>query len=484
MEADSTRRRTDVSSSSDKEREALKLAMLALIDTNVLLHYRRLEEIDWLDLTGVSGLTIVIPALVLRELDKHKDCHPNRRLKKRAQAVVADIGRKFSESFTCNLRSGVTAKLATDEPSISFEEHRLRTDVNDDYLIAALIQEREKQGGSTEIALISADIGITMKARQRGFRVIAPPSEARIPDEVDPSERKIQELEAQLRQIKAAMPNLAIVFQDDSSVLNATIHQAAPLPPEFAEWPLKNVKSKYRLLDGKGRPDRSTNPKSLAELVDLSNSLMGPSSEQIQAYNSALEGFYSEYAEYVQEMISYKDSCRRQIKLSLKLSNSGQIPAQDIDVHMHFPNGFTLIEKRQAPSPPSPPSPPREPGLFGIGRELARIRITEPLIPVLSSVRKPCPEPNVSSPTIRQTNSYDFRQHIQRIKHGYTADLAELIVQFEGGAAVHPFEIEYSIGAANVPTQTQGKLTVLVSLGPPRQSDRSVRALKELFGTP
>ena len=42
------------------------------LDTNVYLHYIDFEQIDWKKLID-SDFTIVVPPIVIREIDKHKD---------------------------------------------------------------------------------------------------------------------------------------------------------------------------------------------------------------------------------------------------------------------------------------------------------------------------------------------------------------------------------------------------------------------------
>jgi hypothetical protein len=45
------------------------------LDTNVLLHYRRIDEIDWLSISGTDAVVLLICPIVVRELDHHKDSH-------------------------------------------------------------------------------------------------------------------------------------------------------------------------------------------------------------------------------------------------------------------------------------------------------------------------------------------------------------------------------------------------------------------------
>ncbi|MGB8369799.1 MAG: PIN domain-containing protein [Verrucomicrobiia bacterium] len=61
------------------------------VDTNVLLHYRRLEEINWLSLSKSDEVVIVLCPAVIRELDEHKVSHPQNKFRKRAQEIIASL---------------------------------------------------------------------------------------------------------------------------------------------------------------------------------------------------------------------------------------------------------------------------------------------------------------------------------------------------------------------------------------------------------
>ncbi len=43
------------------------------LDTMVFLHYPLFTELDWLDMTGVEEVEIIISSVVFYELDEHKD---------------------------------------------------------------------------------------------------------------------------------------------------------------------------------------------------------------------------------------------------------------------------------------------------------------------------------------------------------------------------------------------------------------------------
>lgn len=61
--------------------------VVLFIDTNILLHFKPLKEIDWLEVTGAKAVRLVICLEVIKELDKHKR---NTRLQKRAERAIRE----------------------------------------------------------------------------------------------------------------------------------------------------------------------------------------------------------------------------------------------------------------------------------------------------------------------------------------------------------------------------------------------------------
>lgn len=99
----------------------------------------------------------------------------------------------------------------------------------------------------------------------------------------------------------------------------------------------------------------------------------------------------------------------------------------------------------------------------------------------LSSVR-PIPSPlampdfsriekigrNVSSPTIRRTNSYEIHFHVRTLKHKYQEPFETLFVAFDSWDTAKPFTVGYELSAGNVPNVVHGQLHVIVEVAETR----------------
>src|SRR5690348_14199336 len=132
------------------------------VDTNVLLHFKRFEEIDWISLTKSSAVTLLLAPIVLRELDDQKATNPQNKLRKRAQALATWVNSKLS-SADFRIREGVAIQFISEDPELDFEKHKLRREIGDDWLIASILDWRNNNTHA-DVRLVSDDSGILMKA--------------------------------------------------------------------------------------------------------------------------------------------------------------------------------------------------------------------------------------------------------------------------------------------------------------------------------
>jgi predicted ribonuclease YlaK len=74
------------------------------LDTNVYLHYKLFDQIDWQEIVHGDAITIVIPPVIIRELNKNKEAHPQTRIRKRAAAVIKKLARLFEAASSVKRR--------------------------------------------------------------------------------------------------------------------------------------------------------------------------------------------------------------------------------------------------------------------------------------------------------------------------------------------------------------------------------------------
>ena len=107
------------------------------VDTNVDLHYRPLPELNLPQLTNAKQVTVILPRITLRELDKHKSTHSSRKIKDRAGKVLAELELAVTEGTPLGGKIGVEFFQAdlTDQ----LAAHGLDPHWHDEVMVAAAL---------------------------------------------------------------------------------------------------------------------------------------------------------------------------------------------------------------------------------------------------------------------------------------------------------------------------------------------------------
>lgn len=143
--------------------------------------------------------------------------------------------------------------------------------------------------------------------------------------------------------------------------------------------------------------------------------------------------------------------------------NDGTAPAEDVDIYLHFPDGFELSD--EALDEPRKPQPPKKPltALEKLGQDPLRgLSMRPPYIPSPSTRISNDPPPNVSGPNIRRTKSYDVHLKVRKIKHNSPVSFDPLYITFGSLESAKSFGIKYRINAGNMLREAKGFLNVII----------------------
>jgi hypothetical protein len=443
------------------------------LDTNIFLHYRDFDHIDWLSILNIDSALIIIPTITLRELDKNKDSHPRERVRKRARKIIKKLSELFETGLQVQLHDTTEVKLDPREPLIDFAAHQLSPDVQDDHLIASMLTYRIEHP-EADMVLVTSDVGLSLRAKAQIQNITTTKLSERLklPEVPDAEQEKIRLLEEQLLQYQLKMPKLSLAFEDGEQ--HATFTLPAPIlaMQDDIDKKIKEIKVRYPPMATehmkRNLPDISEKnveiSASLAAALNMST-LQFISAEDIKKYNEDLEIFYQRYTQYFQAEADFHNFERRSIQLSIWLTNDGTAPSEDIDAFIHFPDGFTLFKEGEFPKPPKLPEPPDRPK-SQMQKMLEGTSVLASM-PYLASERysrlAPVqPASNVSSPIIKRTNSYDVEIHVQRIKHQLSEPFAYLYVVFDSYEIARSFQLSYEILAADLPHKPEGTLHIII----------------------
>ena len=344
----------------------------------------------------------------------------------------------------------------------------MRVENNDDNLVASCLSCRNLKPDAN-VVLIAGDTGPRLKARQHGIEAVAIPEKYKLESALDDVEKEKRKLQRRVQQLENRFPKLKLAFANEANQFSGTLLQPVTMPEEEIQRRVKGIKNKYRKREQKpapkGKPSQdylpSTGINKFQGLAGKFNDFSGPSPEEIKRYNSDLEKFYGKYETYLREYIVNANLQRRTLRLDLRLFNIGTAPAEDIDIFLHFPDGFNLYDEDDKPEIPEVPDSPPLPRNRGellysplLTRDFSSLARTPHYLPTQS---------NVSAPEIKRSNSYKVAYEVERLKQHMNESLDPLYVVFDSVESAASFRVDYRINVADLPDETTGALHVTVA---------------------
>lgn len=330
------------------------MAMLYIFpDTNLLMHFQRIDELDWKALTGASDIVVVLAPAVVKELGKHKDQHPIRKLRQRARNLNSWL-RQLRSNEDKRLKNGVILEVATAEP-LEFLTGDLDPGVNDDRIIASALAYASRK---RSVAVATDDTILLHKLDACGLRAIEIPETMRLPDEPDDLEVEAKTLRRQLADVRARQPVLDLVLNPFDERCGRVMVGRPTLDSVTTPAEMMRVHLPLAM-----RAERARSP--LGSLSGI-GAVVGLSDPDVQRYNERLAKFHRQYAAYYVEVQAVAERRRHYLPLTLRLKNTGNASATHIKIVVRFPEGFKPVEEKPDFRRPAAPTPPELPGPFGI----------------------------------------------------------------------------------------------------------------------
>lgn len=151
---------------------------LVVLDTNVLLHFQRIDLINWHDIAGESGpIRLVIPVLVLDELDD-KRYTGSEDVRKRARTALRPLNDRLADLESrgwAAVGDGVTVEYL-----LSGGDSQPQNPDSDILDQAELL----RHATGREVTVVTGDHGMRARSVARGLKVATMPSKfARTADE-------------------------------------------------------------------------------------------------------------------------------------------------------------------------------------------------------------------------------------------------------------------------------------------------------------
>jgi hypothetical protein len=269
-----------------------------------------------------------------------------------------------------------------------------------------------------------------------------------IPIEESEEEKKIKKLEQENRKLKNRIPDLSLKFDNSNEFVKFNPKKIGY--NDFEQFKINRsskIKEEHSYIE---HIDPYKNPQAY---FTLGSSI---TIDQINSYNKRLDEYYNEFEKTLDQIFEQEIKKGLTFEINLILINTGTVPAEDIDLHIHFPDGFELLESEdiqdtvQLPEPPYRPKNKLDFGHFHLVNSSSIL----PNMNIGNNL-------NFNKPIIKKTNSYDVDYYRKQLKHGYTENLEGLSIIFVSFADIKNFKLDYKISAGNVPDIISGSLNVI-----------------------
>lgn len=427
------------------------------LDTMVYLHYRSVDQLDLAKTLSAAAITILVPRITVQELDTHKNTHTNSKIRERARKRLVALLQWIDAG---EVGPGVGVTFLAPRPDIDFRAHGLNAQWNDDQLLAALIQFREQHAGS-RVVLLTQDTGLLLSAKHLGIEAVSVGDEDRLPPDADPIAKENQELKNELLRLKTAQPALVLRLKgmaDDED--HVTFELSIPVQGSSLDKDAFLADMRRKLPEKHPPPaPNKTAGMSFATLA-LANSFgeVIPQREYVR-YNRDRESYFKNLSLYMDRLAAYRTQPDRTLLLEIEMRNTGSVPAEDIDLALHFPDGFDLYSEAdlpvepQVPQPPAPPQTDLQNRMAGLTAHMS----SAAYLPRFGGIAAP-PDPF----SLTKSNSYDLADHVQRLKHGCSYEIRRLYLVYPAYEAAKSFHIEYRLAAANLHQPACGELHIVV----------------------
>jgi hypothetical protein len=274
------------------------LMLFAFIDTNVLLNYPPLAEIDWLEVSGMDSITIMLCYPVIKELDNMKsDGRFSERAKKRIKEIEGNLGSEIRANVSIEFYDAqLRVEDFPDRPSLESADSQIAH--------YALLYKKTKHA---DIGIITEDLGMRLRCRGLGIPIIDPPGNLRLPTPQSEDQKKLREAERKYQDLKNRLPELTFVASDTKF--------------EFERRTMPNLEETLRIMEAN---------------IHKKYPRSGTSGHLIKK-------FLDEARVRIEQYLYVTDRSFRTFKIEFELSNVGNAPAKGVDLTIQFPPEIMAI---------------------------------------------------------------------------------------------------------------------------------------------
>lgn len=412
------------------------------VDTNVLLHYPPLRNLDWINWCDCDAVTLVLCMPVIDELDEKKT-HPL--LSDRATRAIKEIETYAGQE----IREHVKLIILEDEQPSGGGDTRI---------IDAVTRYKRNFEIEVDVRICSEDLGMSVRCRGRGISVLKPDKALELPAPQNEAHKKIQSLSAELAQLKTSMPDLTLIATAPGSTGNPPNLELSRSNLRLSQL-LQQEATTFgvRLLD----PESSTGLYSVQDFEPLNARVP----QSFARYAPQLANYLRSHRQWIAEQIPILEASQRVITFNLELQNTGSSPAENVEVTVHFPPVFSFIKVGHAFAGSIPKfgarikAPQVPPGLASEGAQPIR----DPFDALHKAQERAY---YFSAPVVKiegdRENGFILRYQKPLIVHHRHENWGELTTAFDSWENAKSFNAQVSISAGNIPKKIERSIPFII----------------------
>lgn len=329
-------------------------------DTNSLLHYPAIDQVNWTRVAGSPSVTLVFAMQVIHELDEKKN-HPT--LSSRASRTIHEVQKYRSSGGT--LPSGNTVvRIFPYEPRSEEFGLTLNPEVGDDRIVKTVL-EYQKRNPEAVVAVFTEDLGMTLKCETHGLQVLKPEPATRLQTPHSELERKLLSANQEIERLR-------------QSHVEITCEARCDLKPDYSSSP-------FLILSMSGTDIEPNHEHEVTEQCsrlgvvreniggltskDLVNAdmlkilHMGVTDDDLDRYAQRVDAYLAQYRDWLTKRDQYEREAPLQFCFHLRVQNVGSRRARNAVARLSFPPVLRFIkyESQLVGAEFHPPSKPRDP---------------------------------------------------------------------------------------------------------------------------
>jgi hypothetical protein len=379
--------------------------------------------------------------------------------------MTRDWATKAIRSAGRAVRDGVTLEVFNHEIRAADVPTSLSLDSKDDRIVHSVKKYLEEHAGA-RVAVYTEDMGMSLRCEANGVAVAEPDPQRRLENPQDELTKKYRQAVSELNAIKNRLPSLTLQVANGGRPPQEgrpfTIELAPKWQPHDVPAELLKVHQAHPKHSQASSLHRTGLPSMMFEKT--------VSSDDWKRYNSQLDYFYMMYEAYFGQLDAWGECSDRIFNFDLFLTNSGNCPAEDMDVFLILPPPLKLVarvgsEQAKAFMRPVPPAPPERPKPRPLLPESYHADFPA-VRPIAAQIAEAIANRDRDTVEVQNNGNRGFCIHakIRRLKHGEQHRIGTFLAFIASWDDVKPFEAEFTISAAELPTKATGKIPIVIKV--------------------